>query len=288
MFTRKIRDDTLNSFLDGKIWNEMIKQDCLNQNVFLAIRNNSLGLYHNGGLLFNFDSKGLKTHIKYAAVINSKEDDDDKNYLTEEDLKNYTIRGFKTNYERIKENCSNYSGDEAKGVSVLYHNKSYLSKSDIIVLDVEVAFESFSKEKKKKYDRVDILLYNVKDRALKFVEAKLYNNSEIRSKPQPKVLKQIGRYENQIARRYKNIINGYTEYVHIINRVFDLSLPKPKLIEPKVNLLVFGYSLDQQKNSLKNILTENPAYLGVEYYSVGKITKDLNMSELWKGKLVKV
>ncbi len=87
-----------------------------------------MDFYHNGGKLFSFDSNGFKTHIKYAAVITGSDED----YLTEKELANCKlVTDFQSNYSRIKENCANYSGNEAKGVSEIYQRNSYLSDSEV-------------------------------------------------------------------------------------------------------------------------------------------------------------
>ncbi len=51
----------------SSLWSNEIEQDCKNQNVFLAIRDNRFDLYHNGGKLFSYDLSGFKTHLKYAS-----------------------------------------------------------------------------------------------------------------------------------------------------------------------------------------------------------------------------
>ena len=142
-------------FIASSLWSNHIEQDCKKQNVFFAIRDNRIDLYHKGGKLFTYDKNGFKTHLKYASVITAN----GKDYLTESELSAYKLASdFETNYERIKENCSNYSGIEASGVSDLYHKHSYLSNSNVIVLDIEISFESLNEEKHQ--DRIDILLFN--------------------------------------------------------------------------------------------------------------------------------
>ncbi len=63
-------------------WTKNIENDCKDQIVFLAIRNNRIDLYHKGGRLFCFDKNGFKTHLKYASVITTS----GKAYLTEAEL----------------------------------------------------------------------------------------------------------------------------------------------------------------------------------------------------------
>ena len=127
----------------------------------MSIRNGYIDFYHKNGRLFKFDKNGFQTHIKYAAVIKKNK----KDYLTETELSSYDLlNNFAVNYKRIKENCKNYAGIEGIGVSDLYSQHSYLSNSNIIVLDIEVSFKS--NDENKKQDKIDILLFNKKTKTL--------------------------------------------------------------------------------------------------------------------------
>ena len=273
----KIIEDKL---IASSLWSTKIEQDCKNQNVFLAIRDNRFDLYHNGGKLFCYDSSGFKTHLKYASVITAS----GKDYLTESELSTYRLASdFETNYQRIKENCSNYSGIEASGVSDIYHKHSYLSNSNVLVLDIEISFESL--DEKNNQDRIDILLYNKNSTTLQFVEAKHFSNKEIWSRTTPKVISQIKRYESQIAIRKSEILLEYTEYIKIVNGIFGISLPVPTAIDDNVTLLIFGFDNDQKNGRLKNLITKNPAYSGIQNYSIGNI-KQVVTENLWNAKVL--
>ncbi len=79
---RMMDDSLITELLKSNLWTNKLHEDCKNQLVFLAIRDNKIGFYHQGGLLFSFENSVYKTHIKYAAVIKLI----DKNYLTETEL----------------------------------------------------------------------------------------------------------------------------------------------------------------------------------------------------------
>ena len=161
-------------FIASSLWSNKIEPDCRNQNIFLAVRDNRFDLYCNGGRLFRYDSRGFETHIKYASVITPN----GKDYLTESELSKCSLAAdFENNYKRIKENCSKYSGVEAAGISALYHKHSYLSNSNVIVLDIEISLESQDEERSQ--DRIDILLLNQETKTLQFAEAKHFSNKEI-------------------------------------------------------------------------------------------------------------
>ena len=278
MFKRKLEKAIIDILKKDILWSEKIKKDCGRQKVFLTIRDNLIDFYHKGGRLFSFGKQGFKTHLKYASVISTN----GKDYLTESELSDYKLASdFKTNYHRIKENCSNYSGIEAAGVSALYHKHSYLSDNNIVILDIEVSFESYNEGNKQ--DRIDILLYKKDTKTLQFVEAKHYSNNEIRSRTTPKVINQVNRYESQILKRRSEILSGYTEYLKILNNIFNISLPKPKTIEDKVILLIFGFDQDQKTGKLKKMVTENSKYSGMKNYSIGNI-KQVVMENFWNAK----
>ncbi len=273
----KIIEDKL---IASSLWSNKIEHDCKNQKVFFAIRDNRIDLYHNGGKLFAYDSNGYKTHLKYASAITAN----DKDYLTESELSAYRLASdFLSNYHRIKENCSNYSGIEVSGVSDLYHKHSYLSNSNVLVLDIEISFESLNE--KNNQDRIDILLYNKDSKTLQFVEAKHFSNKEIWSKTTPKVISQIKRYESQIAKRKPEILLEYTKYVKIVNAIFAISLPEPTDIKDKVTLLIFGFDNDQKNGRLKKLITKNPAYSGIQNYFIGNI-KQIVTENLWNAKIL--
>jgi len=273
--TRGLEKTIEENLKKSSLWINKIEQDCKNQNVFFTIRDNRIDLYHKGGKLFGFAKNEFKTHLKYASVITRK----GKDYLTESELSEYKmVSDFETNYKRIKENCSKYSGIEASGVSELYHKHSYLSDSNVVVLDIEVSFESPSENKKQ--DRIDILLYNKKSQLLQFVEAKHFSNTEIWSNTEPKVINQIEQYESQILDNKDEILIEYVKYVRRINDIFSISLPEPKGIDDNVTLLIFGFDNDQKKGRLKKLIIENEHYVGIKIYPKGNIKK-VETETLW-------
>lgn len=273
----KVIEDKL---ISSRLWSNEIEQDCKKQKVFLAIRDNRIDLYHKGGKLFTYDRNGFKTHLKYASVISSN----GKDYLTEAELSDYKLASdFESNYMRIKENCSNYTGIEALGVSEIYHKHSYLSDSNVVVLDVEISFESLNEENTQ--DRIDILLFNKESQTLQFVEAKHFSNSEIWSRSTPKVISQIKRYESQLLKRKKEILAEYIDYIKIINRIFGMALPAPVEVDNNVTLLIFGFDNDQKNGRLKKLILQNNKYTGLKNYSIGNIKKVVT-GNLWNAKVL--
>ncbi|MBZ0203944.1 MAG: hypothetical protein K8I03_13075 [Ignavibacteria bacterium] len=270
------------SFRKSSLWLNKVEEDCRTGKVFLTIRDNLIDIYYRGGRLFRYDKMGFKTHLKYASVITSVADD--KDYLTERQLSNFKLSSdFESNYLRIKENCSNYSGNEASGISDVYHKHSYLSSGNVVVLDIEVSFESL--DEKNKQDRIDFILLNKSTRTLQFIEAKHFSNKEIWSVSTPKVINQLQRYEKQIKKRKTEILSEYAEYVRILNRLFGISLPEPIDLDPKVTLLIFGFDNDQKTGRLKTLIHESLEYRGVKKYFIGNIKK-VNPVNIWNSKVL--
>lgn len=196
------------------------------------------------------------------------------------------LESFTDGYEKIKKNCSLYAGPEAQGVSDIYSKYSYANKNNkICVLDIEICFESEKEEnnekkeesKRKKLDRIDLLLFNREEKIIRFYEAKHYLNNEIRSRSEePDVIDQIRRYKKQIDDNGSKILDQYNKYVGIVNKLFNLGLPIPQSIGPFIVLFVFGFD-NQQK---KKLATELKKLEGIKYYASGS-TKTLKIGSMW-------
>lgn len=270
---RKLSSQLMDALNQHPLWVNKIKND---KEVFLTIRDERVDFYHNGGLLFSFDKGGFKTHVKYALVPTSKEQE----YVTEKALSQYKcVSEFEPVYERIKKNCAKFSGVESSGISRLYHSHSYLSDSNVVVLDIEISFRSNVTENK--HDRIDILLFDKESQTLKFVEAKHYSNGEIWAKDRaPKVINQLERYRGQVEEKRTEILAAYNNYVECINELTDASLPVPSDIDPNVILFIFGFDIDQKKGRLQDLIMDNQQYSDVEKYALGDIKK-VNTQTLW-------
>ncbi|HQI71505.1 MAG TPA: hypothetical protein PLM65_00015 [Smithella sp.] len=276
-FKRNLSSDLINKLQKEPLYIDYLKADIFDHYVFPTIRINNIGFYYRGGLLFKYDKEGFHTHIKYAAAIEKE----NKNYLTEKELGNYKLAtNFSKNYSRIKENCSVYSGVEATGVSDIYNRYSYVGRSSgIVVLDIEVSLKSLNKDNNQ--DRIDILLYNINERKLKFVEAKHYSNSEIWSKYEAKVIRQIKRYEEQIKIKKAEIISEYNQYIGIINNLFGGELPLIEDVAQNVVLLIFGFDNDQKNGRLKTLITKNSRFKDMLTFPIGNVDQ-IKLNNLWK------
>lgn len=171
---------------------EKCKKDC----VFPAIRKGEISFYYKGCGLFKYKSK-FTIHHKYGIVPK-----DIKDYISQDDLVNVEVEtSFVNGYEKIKERCDKYAGEEDRGVSNLY-KYNVTNSSNVVLLDTEIRFDS-EENSKRITNKIDLLLFNKSTQTLLFVEAKHFSNTELwaSGNNKPEVIEQIKRYEDEIARR---------------------------------------------------------------------------------------
>lgn len=286
LFKRRLDDGIIDELLKSGLFNDSLKKDIEGGEVFPAIRSGSVDFYYRGGRLFCFDKHGFKTHVKYASVY-----DYNRSYVNEVNLKEMVpVRGFLESYPRIKENCEKYTSVEPDGISKLYKFSPFMNKPGrYVLLDVEVSLKQTSEDNEEpgykenkprsRMDRIDILMYDTKDCVLHFIEAKDFSNSEIWPKTSPRVIEQVQKYNKQLARREKEIISAYSDYVSLLNKIFSLSLPNPKKMIHKVGLYIFGYDGYQQKSVME--LKDNINKLGVPVCVIGNPVS-IKIEKLWK------
>jgi hypothetical protein len=255
----------------------------IGRDVFPAIRNNRIDFYHKGGKLFSYnENDGFSTHHKYASVVQKLSNSD---YLTQNDLR--AINDFEQGYERIKENCSRYSGDEAQGVARIYGKYSCAKvqlESFICVLDIEVSMRRDGKEVDvepiadggSKSDRIDLLLFDIRTKLLRFFEAKHYSNNDIRAEQsrEPKIVSQMRRYSDQLkSNAVGQLMTAYGQHVKAINNLFEprISLPAPEEIDPVPRLLIFGFDEQQRKGKVLPEVSRLRKQYGLSVYAKGDI-----------------
>ena len=284
-FSRDIDIKLINKLKARKLWTDRLEIDCRKRDVVFAIRPGYISFYHKGGCLFRFDNKGLKTNVKYSVLLDKTTHKSE--YIYEDYLHDIQlIDNFNDGYDDIKKNCKNYSyKSEAEGVSRIYHKYPYNSVgSDVVVLDIEVAFIESQEQDERKQNRIDLLLYHKRLKKLRFIEAKKYDNDEIRAKNSPpQVIGQLQRYRDIINVQREYIRNAYKKYTNALNTIFTgLSLPEPQEIDENVGLLIFGFDKDQMVGRLNDQIKKNPEFDGIPCYCIGDI-KDIKAENLWKG-----
>jgi hypothetical protein len=238
------------------------------QPLFLAIRGGYLNAYVEGQsiLKIGFVSRPVRLsaeiHNKYVYA-------DDQSYLkfdgNEVKAKQYpsvTYEQRKSVGEWVKR-ARSYAGDEKRGVAVIVARNSH-------VIDVEMGLTG-----QPSVDRIDIVALEKDAEALKivFYEAKLFSNhAALRADTlQPKVLKQLKRYEDWIRSRPDEIIPAYRRACGLLIRLHGMRYTRADLhapsvhrfvlqaakegsnlqVDPKPRLIVFGYSPSERVGSWK-------------------------------------
>lgn len=288
-FERYFSDDSIRQLQEEPLYKDFLRKDIVdNGSVFPAVRMGRIDFYHQGGKLFSYDGSVFRTHHKYASVLDSSKD-----YVTNADLEDtLPIKSFTACYKRIKENCAIYAGDEAESVSRLYSRFSCAKKSqnkEFVVLDIEVSFENKDEDepdtdrKRSRQDRIDILLYNTQTGELRFFEAKVFSNPEIRPSGEaiPRVVGQMERYRAQLKANEEQILSQYENHVNVINSLFSSNLMQPKSLDLEPKLYVFGFDSDQRSGRLKEKLKSLREHK-VLIYSKGD-PKSVEAENLWNG-----
>jgi hypothetical protein len=285
-FIRSVDGSLVKKIKSEPLWKDFLCDDCKKGEVFLAVRDKAIDFYHKGGRLFRYTSKGFGTDVKYATTLQEKDGANNRDLFKQglvyasELAKLKPVSDFTKNYKMVKQNCKEHNKDsEASLVSKLYHKYSYLSKSDIIVLDTEIAFSPLQKGKTQ--DRIDILLFDL--RALQFVEAKRFSDSRLYSNSTPEVIGQLERYKKQLQERVPEIQTQYCRYIENLNMIFDMNLPPPQTVETEPILWIFDYNI-QEKAKIKEIMT-NSQYKGIKVYAAGA-TKDTLPKSIYEAKAV--
>lgn len=286
-FERILSEDIIDKLRKEKLYSDCLLPDIKEWKVFPAVRKNKITFYYKGGNLFSYDRNGFETNIKFASVIKFSQKKQEEIYIRQENLKDIKkINNFIDGYDRIKENCSLYSGVEAVGVSEVCEKYSYVKANNkIAVLDVETSFGSLETKTKKKMkqDRIDLLLLDKSENVLRFYEAKHFSNSEIWSKEgsRPKVVKQISKYNKQVKEKESQIINAYNTYINIVNTLFNLKLNEIEGIDLNVYLLIFGFDSDQLSGRFQRLIKSDKSLEGINVYPIGSVSS-LKNDNLWK------
>jgi len=287
-FVRKFSEDAVSALkktplFQGHLRSDIVGGECKGKHfVFPAVRNEEIHFYWGGGRLFSYKmSSGYSTNQKFASVLIGKDGDISEDILNSPAVR--LIEDFCEGYDRIKENCKNYSGLEALGVSSLYERFSCARKgaAGVVILDIEASFAKDGNvettdegQRKKKSDRIDIISMDTQNGMLRFIEAKHYSNGELRSSSgEPAVVGQMKRYEKQIKNRHPQILEAYKNQAKVINKIFSGSIPEPSSVDLHPILLIFGFDNDQKKGYLtSNIIPSLEAH-DLRVYSVGDVKK---------------
>lgn len=285
-FKRGVEKELINGLKQEKLFQDKLLPDIKKGDVFPAIRENKIDFYYYNSRLFEYDGE-FKTHTKFAFIPKEY-----KPTYVRNGAEIGEVADFYEGYENIKERAKLYASPEAIGVYNICKAGSIFDNKDYMVLDIEIAFATTEREvqatinqmeedadKRIKQDRVDILLYSIKDRKMLFVEAKHYSNKEIRATDTPKVVEQIERYNSVIAANYDNLLKEYSNYIKSLNELFNMEIPTPAEIIKKCGLTIFEFDSNQRDEYLKpNIL---PKLKDIKTYPIGN-AKDIRIQKLYE------
>ncbi len=235
-------------------WFEFLKKDIALGEVFSALRfDGSIHFYYKGARL-----------CEYGGNINGtpKANRDNKSF--------HPVN--QAAYEEIKRECQRWSeivvgvNRERTELSVFYSKFSPYIKpaSSMILLDIEIGFPRLclSGQEIHTNTQVDLLFLDKNTGMLYFVEAKGAGDSRIKKKytgqshgelyNSLEVADQLNKYNANIAAREDEILAAYSEYLSVMNEIFDCEIYSGKLALYKHNkLLVYGQS--NTKNSRKSL-----------------------------------
>ncbi len=229
------------------------------KDIFILIRNNEVRVQANGGLLLQVNQDGqnnlmCRMHEDYLSLRSEKNP-----YVTLEKMSTAPIKrveglkGFVKHYAKIKRRINIFTGKEKKAVQ-------YLANNIPQIVDIEIGFEGELKENagKKSVPRIDMAAITGNG-TLVFFEAKLFDNSEIRSKKTPKVVGQLQKYKELLAQNGEDIIAGYKEQLNIYNQLKGTFFEKRArnfdriTLYPRTRLIITGFDASQRDIMLPNV-----------------------------------
>lgn len=290
-FNRGLDDVFVNALNDeyekGGWWHRFVND----QEVFVAIRRNSVNAYYRGCSLLKLDWKSGaiegSTHYKYLLHPSNPNPYfkivDGRTELPQ-DPSDLFIRSVDNLYN-LKKAAQPFAGDEKSGV----HD---ILRSNDNVLDVEIAFGADDRDSLN--PRVDFAALKNGDgiTELVFFEAKHFDNlQELRASggATPKAVEQINTYSDRLAKNSDQIVSSYRrvcENLVCLKGVSDRHPIRHSMVEaiadgsrelridPQPVLIVFGYDADQWKGDIWEPHKDKlERLLPKRFFSKGKATK---------------
>lgn len=236
---------------------------------FVAARpNQALNVYAGGGSIarvsFQGDQPSLRVHVKYLAELPTAYVD----LLDQEQgqapipiIDN--IERFRNGIEGVIGRTTMYHTGEREGEVAIAN-----SRSSVIDIELAYSFENQGGEDPDTEDngrssgRIDLVTCS-DNGVLRFVEAKLYGNRELRARGErvPPVCGQLEAYYQWLNRNGQCIADEYrrmvTQMAKLMGQAFDRFRNCPKIdhVDPTPRLLIFGFDQHQQEHA--NNLADN-------------------------------
>lgn len=216
-----------------------IRHDIRAGQVFPALRENEIHLYHNGGRVLRIRPEAAYSHGQYAygsgtADVSLREP------LTKE------------MYELLKTRCSAHNGRCLKNIRRGYRETWIVSRlferysvwadgaapNQPKLIDVEVRLRG---GKGRSVEMVDLLFLD-DDACLIFVEVKRQYDSRVRSRDSvPEVVSQVRGYETALQQHHRSVLAAYRDVGNVVSRAFGFEskgFEAPKRVLCRVPILV--------------------------------------------------
>ena len=263
--------DLLNEMYNesGSWWRKFVDD----KDLFLAIRNNYINVYYRGNNLLKLERQGRgrnriivgKIHYKYLLrpnLIDTPSLTGPARYISlvngrpnyPENMKD-VFRENATNISALKEGAECYAKPEKRGV----HD---IILANLNILDIEIGFGT-----PRSYVDFAALRETKQGIEIRFFEAKLFNNGELRTEgcADPKVISQIERYKCLIKKNRQALIDSYRKVCCNLlciqgiakkyqkyHEVLESVAAGSKLcIDENPRLVVFGYDRDQENGKVR-------------------------------------
>jgi hypothetical protein len=238
--------------------------------LILGIRNNCVDVYWLGQAMFSIGRTGktgrltLDAHPKYLINPDLKRRvafDGSRFKVDEVEPLAETYDGFST-LARMKRATKLYGCEEKDGVHAVT-----LANSNVIDLEVAFVHDGKKAESKPSTSRIDIACLEESDGSirLRFWEAKLFSNPELRAKgdKEPPVIRQVNRYRALVEKHRTEIIKSYQLVAQNLAEIGSwgattgrlgplikrVASGEPVIIDdvPIVGLIVYGYDDSQSR-----------------------------------------
>lgn len=278
----------LNSLREEKAsWWSVLVED---KDVFIAVRQNALNAYASGASIARIEWDGselrLKVHTKFLVFPDPACTDGPYVNLRTgaPNIKAIIVtdeEAYASHLTHIKAAARRLTGEERKGTNTI------AARTDCVV-DIEAAYADAAEtddieEEDPSSGRIDIVALR-DDGVIVLTEAKLYSNSEIRSRDVPMVCNQLIDYHSWAQANKRDIIDAYCA-VHEYRGELHLDLvPRggggaPRDLDPVPRLLVFGFdrahsaSLRDMTASIVNgVNGDIPGFDGKKIQAVGGVS----------------
>ncbi len=275
-------------------WSDVLRHDDL----FIAVRRNSLNVYYRGGSIFKIDWTNGKivpsTHAKYLVrQVQTYVPLIEGRFVYPLAPLAWEVYEGKETLDQMMRAANSFAGAEKSGLHPLLIG-------DPAVIDVEIALTRAAMEETdtQQQDRLDAAMVRSTPSGpeIVFCEAKHFTNPALRARGDnlPAVVGQINDYENALTQYSMSLAEGYIEVSQALVRINSMkrfvrngAAPKlhdailqiaehkiPPTIDPRPHLLIFGFDKAQRDDpAWRNHLKKIEIYLNGRVRAIGTPTR---------------